>query len=278
MSILRPKKYILQSLNLNARTTVFTPRSEPVYTRTYKPIMAQMSGLLTSLAEARPEEHNIAAANPRPDYEDLGGEVGATTAEILGYLHQYAASTLLDLPMTLTLGRLQTKLRDQLQRLNTNGVVSSDRNDCDGVNLRVATCCEEAIQALIDLEIMIEKKGTRLPTKLVAGEDPITDLTGTDFTLQDTEALTGSLARLDELLSTNGQLPPAGGDVEDQPGGLAYLHDETFDLILSVVPSYTCFADTDDHPTEDRTTLLEMKTTFNSSPELNQEPGLGSTL
>jgi hypothetical protein len=66
--------------------------------------------------------------------------------------------------------------------------------------------------------------------------------------------------------------------VEDQPGGLAYLHDETFDLILSVVPSYTCFADTDDHPTEDRMTLLEMKTTFNSSPELNQEPGLGSTL
>ena len=47
--------------------------------------MAQMSGL-TSLAEARPEEseeYNVAAANPRPDYEDLGGEVGATTAEIL---------------------------------------------------------------------------------------------------------------------------------------------------------------------------------------------------
>jgi hypothetical protein len=77
--------------------------------------MAQMSGL-TSLAEARPEEleeYNVAAANPRPDYEDLGGEVGATTAEILGCLHQYAASTRLDLPMTLTLGRLQTKLKDQ---------------------------------------------------------------------------------------------------------------------------------------------------------------------
>ena len=60
--------------------------------------MAQMSGLLTSLAEARPEEHNVAAANPRPDYEDLGGEVGATTAEIFGCLHQYATSTRLDLP------------------------------------------------------------------------------------------------------------------------------------------------------------------------------------
>ena len=69
----------------------------------------------------------------------------------------------------------------------------------------------------------------------MAGEDPITNLTWTDFTLQDMEALTGSLASLDELLSTNGELPPAGGDVEDQPGGLAYLHDETFDLILSVV-------------------------------------------
>ena len=61
---------------------------------------------------------------------------------------------------------------------------------------------------------LAEMMGIRFPTKLVVGEDPITDLTGTDFTLQDTEALTGSLASLDELLSTNGQLPPAGGDVE----------------------------------------------------------------
>jgi hypothetical protein len=119
-----------------------------------------------------------------------------TTAEILGCLHQNATSTRLDLPMTLTLGRLRTKLKDQLQCLNTNGVVSSDRNICDEVNLRVDTCCEEAIQALIDSEMMVEKKGTRLPIKPVAGEDPITDLTGTDFTLQDTEKLTGSLASL----------------------------------------------------------------------------------
>ena len=102
--------------------------------------MSQSSGFFTSLAEARPEEseeHNVAAANPRPDYEDLGGEVGATTAEILGCLHQYATFTRLNLPMTLTLGRLPTKLTNQLQRLNTNRVVSSDRNnDCDEVNGR----------------------------------------------------------------------------------------------------------------------------------------------
>jgi hypothetical protein len=224
-------------------------------------VMAQSSGFFTSLAEARPEEsveHHFAAVNPRPDFADLGGGVGATTAEILGCLHQYATFTRLNLARTLTLGRLQSKLTTQLQRLNANRVVSSDRNnDCDEVNLRVDTCCEEALQALIDSEMMVEEKGTRPPTC----EDPTTDLTGTEFTLQDTEAFTGSLASLDELFSSNGQLPPTGGDVEDQPGGLAYLQDDTFNLILSVDQSDTCFADPDGCPTEDGTTSLAMKTT-----------------
>ena len=56
-----------------------------------------------------------------------------------------------------------------------------------------------------------------------------------------------------------------------------FLQNDMVDLILSAGPSDPCFEESDDHPTEDRTTSLEMKTTFNSSPELNQEPGLGST-
>ena len=58
----------------------------------------------------------------------------------------------------------------------SDGIVS-DRNDCNELNQWVATCCEEALQALIDLKILVVVKGTRLPTKHVAGEDLTTDLT-----------------------------------------------------------------------------------------------------
>ena len=74
----------------------------------------------------------------------------------------------------------------------------------------VTTCCEEATNALIDLEILVEIKGTKLPNKHVAGEDPTTELTGTDVMLQDTEAMTGTLTGLDEILSTTDRLPPVG--------------------------------------------------------------------
>jgi hypothetical protein len=105
--------------------------------------MAQSAGLFTLLAEARPEElqeQHVAAVDPRPDFANLGGEVGATTAEIVGCLHQYAPFTRLNKARTLTLGRLRSKLTKDLQRLNTNRIVSSDRNnDCDEVNLWVDT-------------------------------------------------------------------------------------------------------------------------------------------
>ena len=90
------------------------------------------------------------------------------------------------------------------------------------------------------------------------GEDPTTDLTGTDFTLYETEALNGSLANLDELISINGQVPPARGNVVDQPGELACLYNETDDLILSVVPAD--FVEFDDLPMVDGKTLLKIET------------------
>ena len=107
-------------------------------------------------------------------------------------------------------------MRDQIQCLDTRRTYDSnvtDRNDCDGLNQWVTTCCEEALNALIDLEILVEVMGTRLPTKHVAGEDLTTDLTGSDVMLQETEAMTGSLTGLDEILSTTDKLPPPGGDV-----------------------------------------------------------------
>ena len=78
----------------------------------------------------------------------MGGEVEATTAEILGCLQKYATIERLHLPLTLQLGGLKRKLRDQLRRLDRrrtyNGNVT-DRNDCDGLNQWVATFCEEAL-------------------------------------------------------------------------------------------------------------------------------------
>ena len=107
--------------------------------------------------------------------------------------------------MNLMLGRLQLKLKTQLQSLNTLGVVLSDRNDCEEVKLWVAASCERALQVLINLKMMAERKGIRFLTELVVGEDPTTDLTGTDFTSHETEELTGSLASLDKI-TQNGQL------------------------------------------------------------------------
>ena len=54
------------------------------------------------------------AVDSCPDYEELGGEVEATTAETLGCLQKYVTIERLDLPLTLQLGRLTVKLRDQL--------------------------------------------------------------------------------------------------------------------------------------------------------------------
>ena len=78
--------------------------------------------------------------------------------------------------------------------------------------------------------------GIHFPTKLV-GEDPTTDLTRTNFKLYNTEALEGSLANLDKLMAACGQVSPAWGTVEDQPKELAYLYDDTDDLILSIIPA-----------------------------------------
>jgi hypothetical protein len=78
------------------------------------------------------------------------------------------------------------KLKAQLQRLRTLRVVTSDRNDCDEVKTRVAACCERAAQALIDVEMLADRMGISFPTKLM-GEDPTTDLTGTDFMLYETD-------------------------------------------------------------------------------------------
>ena len=89
--------------------------------------------------------------------------------------------------------------------------------------------------------------------------------------------MTGSLTSLDEILSKTGKLPPARGDVEDRPEEVVFLHNDTIDLIMSVGPSDLCFAEPDDHPTEDRMKSLEFKTTLNSSLELNKEPGLDLT-
>ena len=104
--------------------------------------------------------------------------------------------------------RLRTKLLIQLQRLRTLGVVSTDRNDYDEVIARIATRCERAAHALINVNTWAKTMGVQFPNGLV-GEDPTTDLTGTDSTLYVTEILDGSLANLDELIATNGQIPPA---------------------------------------------------------------------
>ena len=65
-----------------------------------------MTGL-TSKANEACLNNNVAAVNPCPDYEELGGEVEATTAEILGCLQKKATIKRLDLPLTLQLGKLQ---------------------------------------------------------------------------------------------------------------------------------------------------------------------------
>jgi hypothetical protein len=149
------------------------------------PTMAQSAGL-TSSVEARPdesEEQHAAAVNSHPDSANLEREVGATTVEIVNCLQQYAQCTTLNQARTLTLGRLRSKLTNNLQRLNTNRLVLSDRNnDCNEVNQWVDNCRTEALRALHDSATMIENKGTGLPHR----EDPTTDLTGTDFTLQGT--------------------------------------------------------------------------------------------
>jgi hypothetical protein len=120
------------------------------------------------------------------------------------------------------------------------------------------------------LEILVEVKGARLPTKHVAGEDLTTDVTGSDVMLQETEAmtgaLTGALTGLDEILSTTDKLPPAGGDVEERPEEVTFLHDDTFELIVSADPSDLCFAEYDDRPKEDRTTSTELNTILNGCP------------
>ena len=94
-----------------------------------------------------------------------------------------------------------------------------ERSDCKGLNQWFASPCEEALQALLDLEILVGVKRTRLPTKHVVGEDLTTDLTGCNVMLQDTE-MTGSLTGLDEILSKTGKLPPAreaqGGDISSR--------------------------------------------------------------
>ena len=55
---------------------------------------------------------------------------------------------------------------------------------------------------------------------------------------------------------------------------VTFLHNDMVDLIRFAGPSDLCFAGSDDHPTEDRTTSSELKTILNSSPELDQELGL----
>ena len=52
---------------------------------------------------------------------------------------------------------------------------------------------------------------------------------------------------------------------------VTFLQNDMVDLIMSAGPSDPCFAESDDHPTEDRTTSSELKTILNNSPELDQE-------
>ena len=54
---------------------------------------------------------------------------------------------------------------------------------------------------------------------------------------------------------------------------VTFLQNDMVDLILSAGPSDPCFEESDDHPTEDRTTSSECKTILNNSPELDQELG-----
>ena len=74
----------------------------------------------------------------------------------------------------------------------------------------------------------------RLPIKLVAGDDLTTDIAGSDFMLQGTEAMTGNLTGPDGILSETGMLPPAGGSVRERPEVVTFLCDE---VIMSANPT-----------------------------------------
>ena len=93
-----------------------------------------------------------------------------------------------------------------------------------------------------------------------ASEDLTTDLTGSDVMLQDTERMTGFLTGLNEIISKTGKLPPARGNVEEQPEEVTFLHNDMVHFIMSASPSDLCFTESDNHPTEDRTTSSELKT------------------
>ena len=62
--------------------------------------------------------------------------------------------------------------------------------------------------------------------------------------------------------------------VGEQPKEVTFLHDDTFDLIMSADPSDLCFAESNNRPMEDGTVS---KTILNGHPELNQELGLDLT-
>ena len=53
-------------------------------------------------------------------------------------------------------------------------IVSADRNDYNEVIARIATCCERATQALINVNTWAERMGVEFPDRLV-GEDSTTD-------------------------------------------------------------------------------------------------------
>ena len=169
--------------------------------------------------------------------------------------------------------RLRTKLLIQLQRLRTLGVVSTDRNDYDEVIARIATRCERAAHALINVNTWAKTMGVQFPNGLV-GEDPTTDLTGTDSTLYETEALAGSLANLDKLIAANGQIPPARGTLHarNQPGELVPFFEETDELYLSMLPGE--FSEFDNLLTENERASSAMET---NDPTSAQESDLTNT-
>ena len=117
------------------------------------------------------------------------------------------------------------------------------------------------IKQVIKTEFKIRKLLTNSFVYLSrASEDLNTDLTRSNVMLQDMEAMTGFLTGLDEIISKTGKLPPARGDVEKQPEKVTFPHNDTVHLIMSADPSDLCFAESDNHTTEDRTTSSELKT------------------